>query len=129
MITVIPAAEPSPASAAHLLPCDIQYSGGAPVSRYFKPTATEAAFRGRHLCGVELKLPAGYSGALLQDTKLASVADGEERRWMHRGTIDSFSLWKHDEKPQEDDPLLNVMRWANVASVLHADHGEPEEAE
>ena len=62
-----------------------------------------------------------------QDTKQAAVADGEERRWMHRGTLDSFTYWKHDEKPTEDDALLKVIRWASVASVLHADHGEVDE--
>lgn len=63
----------------------------------------------------------------MQDTKQAAVADGEERRWMHRGTIDTFTYWKHDEKPTEDETLLKVIRWANVASVLHADHGEVDE--
>ena len=62
-----------------------------------------------------------------QDTKQATVADGEERRWMHRGNIDSFTYWKHDEKPSEDDPLVKVIRWANIASALHADHGDDED--
>ena len=63
----------------------------------------------------------------MQDTKQAAVADGEERRWMHRGTIDKFTYWKHDEKPTEDETLLKVIRWANVASLLQADHGYVDE--
>ena len=54
-----------------------------------------------------------------QDTKHAAIADGEERRWMHRGAVDKFMLWKHDEKPTEDEQLLKVMRWATLASALH----------
>ena len=46
---------------------------------------------------------------------------------MHRGNIDSFTYWKHDEKPSEDDPLVKVIRWANIASALHADHGDDED--
>ena len=61
-----------------------------------------------------------------QDTKQATVADGEERAWMHRGTVDSLVYWKHGEKPNDDDALLKVTRWASVASVLHADHSEEE---
>ena len=38
---------------------------------------------------------------------------------MHRGAVDKFMLWKHDEKPTEDEQLLKVMRWATLASALH----------
>ena len=65
-----------------------------------------------------------YIGAVLQDTKLADVADGEERRWMHRGAFESLTVWKHDEEPQLDEPIFKCMRVAGIADVLHADHGE-----
>lgn len=74
-------------SAAHLLPCDIQYDGGAPVSRYFKPNGDEAAFRGRHLCGMELPLPAGYSGAVLQVSTLTQST--------------ASSIARHDLRPSQ----------------------------
>ena len=131
-----PAAEGGAASppAAHLLPCEIEYSGDALVSAYFKPVTgkrghLEATFRGRALCGKTLEPPAGYVGALLQDTKHASVADGETRRWLHRGAIDAFTVWKHDELPEEDEPAFKCMRWAGIASVLHADAGDEEATE
>ena len=71
MITVLAADQSGPPSEAHLLPCDIQWSGGAPVSTYFKPKDAgngklDAAFRGRRLCGTRLEPPLGYTGALLQ---------------------------------------------------------------
>lgn len=114
---------------AHLLPCEIEFSGDALVSAYFKPKkgekrGLEAAFRGRALKGTALQPPTGYVGAVLQDTKQAAIADGEDRRWMHRGRLESFTVWKHDEEPNEDEPIFKVMRWASIADVLHADHSE-----
>ena len=117
-------------SQAHLLPCEIQATGPALVSAYFQPQAREksqeAAFRGRGLKGAEVPLPPGYAGAMLADTVSADVADGEERRWVHRGVIDKFTFWKHDELPHGEEPILKAMRWAELADVLHADHGEDE---
>ena len=113
-------------SQAHLLPCEIQATGPALVSAYFQPRAAEksqeAAFRGRALKGIDVPLPQGYTGAMLADTVSADVADGEERRWVHRGVIDKFTYWKHDEVPHADEPILKAMRWAELADVLHADH-------
>ena len=87
----------------------------------------EAAFRGRAFKGVVVPTPEGYSGALLADIKAADVADGEERRWLYRGAIDSVTYWKHDEEPTGEEPIFKAMRWAAVADVLHADHGEEAE--
>ena len=133
MIDVLPAEPNAAPSSAHLLPCEIEWSGDAIVSAYFKPTqgkrSHEAAFRGRGLKGVTLKPPAGYTGALRQDTKQATVADGEERRWLHRGAIEAITTWKHDEVPHENEPLFKAMRWAGIADVLHADHGDGDHGE
>ena len=90
------AVEKPPDTTAHLLPCEIEYTGSAIVSAYFKPStgkrSREAAFRGRALKGETLTTPAGYVGALLQDTKPAEIADGEERRWLHKGTFESITV-------------------------------------
>ena len=127
------AAETTRTAHAHLLPCEIQYNGPQLVSAYFKPTtgkrSQEAAFRGRALKGTVLPLPAGYAGAVIADTKQADVADGEERRWLHRSTIESFTLWKHDMVPNEDEPLLKCARWIEIADVLHGDHCDDEAAD
>lgn len=128
-IDIVPSDKPCATSSAHLLPCEIQYTGPAPVSAYFKPEAgayggQEAAFRGRALKGADIPLPPGYTGSLLQDSKQANVADGEERRWLHRGHISSFTCWQHDEAPHRDEPLFRAARWAAIADVLHADHSD-----
>lgn len=117
-------------SQAHLMPCEIQATGPALVSAYFKPTdgakCREAYFRGRALKGVDLPLPLGYEGAVLGDTVSADVADGEERRWLHKGTIDRFTMWKHDDTPHGEEPIFKAMHWAALADVLHADMTEDE---
>lgn len=134
MISVVASREETAPSSAHLLPCEVQHTGSAPVSMYFKPEPVEgrpdhmlAAFRGRKLCGVTLRPPEGYVGAMLQDTMQAEVADGEDRRWMHRGAVQSFTYWKQDEFPTEQDSILRCMQWAGVASVLHAHHDDEED--
>jgi ribonuclease H2 subunit C len=123
LIEVRPSEAPTTAE-AHLLPCEIQHTGPAAVTAYFRPVTgkrnREVAFRGRHLHGVVLSPPEGYKGAMLQDTVQADVADGEERRWMHRGDISSITIWKHDEPPAEDAAVFKCMRWAAIADVLHA---------
>jgi ribonuclease H2 subunit C len=133
MISILAAREPTAPSHAHMLPCEVQYTGSAPVSQYFKPQPVEgkpqqrvAAFRGRKMCGVALELPEGYTGAVLQDTVQAAVADGEERRWMHRGKIDSFTYWKQDEFATENEPVLQAVKFAGIASVLHAHYDDDE---
>ena len=122
------AVEKPPDTTAHLLPCEIEYTGSAIVSAYFKPStgkrSREAAFRGRALKGETLTAPAGYVGALLQDTKPAEIADGEERRWLHKGTFESITVWKHDEAPAQDEPVFKTMKWAAIADILHGDHTE-----
>lgn len=130
MTIEVRAAEQQTTSHAHLLPCEIHYSGQTIVSAYFKPTTgkrgREATFRGRALKGVALQPPPGYVGAMLQDTLQADIADGEERRWMHRGNIDSFTFWKHGEEPIDDDPIFKCMKWAALAEAIHGDHCEEE---
>ena len=80
------------------------------------------------LKGLVLQPAEGYVGAMLQDTKDADVADGEERRWMHRGTLEQITYWKHDNVPHKDDAIFKAMRWASVADTLHAELSDEEEA-
>lgn len=137
-ISILPPKEGAVASSLHLLPCEIQHTGNVAVGRYFKPRPSaageagslQAAFRGRRLRGETVRPPAGYVGAVLQDTQQASVADGEERRWLHKTSFDEFTVWAHDDAVvTEDEPVFKCMRFAGIADVLHADHAEPAAAE
>ena len=133
-VEVMPPKEGAAGSQLHLLPCEIQHTGSAAVGRYFKPQASaegepgswQAAFRGRRLRGETVRPPAGYVGAVLQDTQQASVADDEERRWLHKSSFDVFTVWSHDDAVDtEDEPVFKAMRFAGIADVLHGDHAEP----
>ena len=127
-ITVAPIAEPKTAD-VYLLPCEIQYTGGAPVNTYFKPRhpntdgLVEAEFRGRELKGRVVRLSDHQlSGWLLKDTVQGSVADGEQRRWVAAGTFSELTCYKHDDPPFDNDPINKVTQWVDIASVLHAHH-------
>ena len=115
-------------TALHLLPCEICANGPAPVTTYFKvhplddePNLVSATFRGRELQGRKIDLAAnGFEGVLLQDTLDASLADGEERKWMHRGSFDVLTYYKRDERPTARDPLARCVDFAKMARVLHS---------
>ena len=73
-VTVAPIAEPKTAD-VYMLPCEIEYTGAAPVNAYFKPHhpkadgPVEAEFRGRDLKGRVVRLADHQlSGCLLKDT-------------------------------------------------------------
>ena len=83
-----------------------------------------AALRGRQLRGRALELPDGVRGAVLQDTVQASVADGEERRWVHTGSFDALTYWKHDDAPTAHDAAARTLEWVKLAQVLHAEHAD-----
>ena len=62
-VLVVDSDAEQPRLTPHLLPCEIAYTGPAPVSTYFKtreaaePEQQEAHFRGRRLLGKSLPLP------------------------------------------------------------------------
>ena len=115
-------------TALHLLPCEICANGPAPVTAYFKthqlddePNLVGATFRGRELQGRKIDLAQnGLEGALMQDTRAASLADGEERTWIYRGSFDALTYYKLDERPTARDPLARCVDFANMARVLHS---------
>lgn len=46
---------------------------------------------------------------------------------MHRGTVEEFTYWTHDDRPTDDEPIMKCMRWTELASTLHGHHGEEDE--
>lgn len=113
----------------HMLPCEVQFTGSAPVGAYFKPkqkgAAVEACFRGRQLRGRRVKPPSGFVGAILQDTAAGNCHDGEQRKWLHKSSFDDFTYWQHDDAPTGSEPPFKAMRFAGLASVLHAAPEDP----
>ena len=62
---------------------------------------------------------------VLQDTVAASIADGEERRWVERGTFSELGYWKHDDPTAATDPMAKAMDFCLLAGVLHGHHAPP----
>lgn len=110
----------------HHLPCNIEHTGTAPVASYFMPNATgtivdglpiqEAAFRGRRLKGVQLPLPSGFCGRLLQR---ASAGNEDKQPWSFVSFFDNFTYWNHDATPTKTDPLRKVVDWLELSQKLH----------
>ncbi|EMP39225.1 Ribonuclease H2 subunit C [Chelonia mydas] len=63
----------APQDVLHLLPCEVEHNGSAPVDRYFTPAIRQGSqeksvsFRGRSLKGQEVMVPQGYVGLVLKE--------------------------------------------------------------
>ncbi|KAJ3371693.1 hypothetical protein GGF31_002672 [Allomyces arbusculus] len=136
----------------HLLPCKVHADRPANVSKYFlitdMPDGTkEASFRGRHLKGASLPVPAGYSIVTLAAPDVAPPAatprhhrDDDD---MHDGIDDDDGsttrpastvilrahdranapviVWDHDQLPNvHTSGALQAMAWCRLADVVHA---------
>ncbi|KAH7130389.1 ribonuclease H2, subunit C [Dendryphion nanum] len=139
----------------NLLPARINHNG--PVnnaSQYWKPETDpqgkdHAYFRGRHLHGTAVPLPANYAGAVLNVTEkdlpetpgdksgVDEDPEGEDDDMKVEvkiaeqiGTFDEMMVWKHgsvvDEKA--DIYVRSVEEWIGFAEAMHCedDTGEAE---
>jgi hypothetical protein len=73
------------------------------------------------LMGVQLPLPEGYSGAVLEPRQ-ADGCDGTApaTSWHAKGTFDSFHYWNHDSPPLKSDGVRRCTQWAGMAPQIHA---------
>ncbi len=85
-------------SVVHLLPCNIEFDGTAPVNSYFQISEGKrdqmlTHFRGRELVGKKLKLPDGVIGLnAVQDTRKQS----DNIHWEITGNFHEINVWQHD---------------------------------
>ncbi|KAL4446283.1 hypothetical protein ABPG77_003090 [Micractinium sp. CCAP 211/92] len=117
----------APAAVVHLVPAQVQHNGPAAVSNFFRPQETgasveglsllQASLRGRALSGVQLPLPAGYSGVVLERSKASDDAEGAA--WAAAATFASMHYWNHDAAPLKGDGLRRCLEWAELAAGVH----------
>jgi len=93
----------SPSCHPHLLPCEVSYTGAAPVSAYFRPSPVDASddvchFRGRELRGRKLPLPAGYTG--LVRSPLLPLRPATPRGWLTRASTRPARCCKTPWRPR-----------------------------
>lgn len=114
----------------HLLQsCSIAPAGEGPaqVTGYFKIAPTgqqsdgldvlQSSFRGRTLMGVELPLPEGYSGAVVQRQEATGATAAG---WRATGVFDALRYWNHDTIPLASDGVRRGMEWAALSGRVHA---------
>ncbi len=67
--------------------------------------------------GVQLPLPAGYSGVVLERSKAGDDAEGAA--WAAAATFASMHYWNHDAAPLKGDGLRRCLEWAELAAGVH----------
>ncbi|KAJ7371132.1 Ribonuclease H2 subunit C [Desmophyllum pertusum] len=117
----------------HLMACEIEHDGEAPVSSYFDKTVREdgtssgvqdgekalsASFRGRDLKGCVVNLPAGYTGYVMKEDK-RPFTDEEDREMKATHKFSQFTYWNLETPPSNNDAITKAMQWINIASALH----------
>lgn len=98
----------------HLLPCNIEYEGMAPVKEYFvieeeNTDAKIAHFRGRELRGKTIKLPNDFIGYVGQK-------DGEKIKITKQ--FDELTYWNREVKPSDRDSVQSWFSWPEIADTV-----------
>ncbi|KAL9956770.1 hypothetical protein ACROYT_G038303 [Oculina patagonica] len=120
-------------SRVHLMACEIDHDGEAPVSSYFDTSVREeatnsgvqngekalsASFRGRGLNGCVVNLPAGYTGYVMKEEK-RPFTDEEDRMMKPTHKFSQLTYWNLETPPSNNDAVVKAMQWINIASALH----------
>jgi hypothetical protein len=143
----------SPPTTCHGLPCNIDYTGRAPIDVFFRPTALPdgkfqaATFRGR---GLLANAPVDDDGTV-NDTNVESntnpslnghlfeivSAEGGGKQLRSVASFDRFTEWHHEHHlksvAQKESAshgctrLGNALDWIEIAAAMHAPLPVPEQ--
>ncbi len=67
------------------------------------------------LAGVQLPLPVGFRGNVLQR---ASNGHEHKQPWSSVSSFDSFTYWSHDATPIKTDPLRKIVDWLELSQKV-----------
>ena len=149
--TTLPTKQTTP----NLLPCTINHNGPiTTTSRYWSPSANDSDntktsyLRGRKLQGRTVKLPAGYTGLVVQKTdnnlpvkpkvpsaeELRAMEEGDEmdgvvdgmgeeevevKMLEQKGPFEEMVIWGHESVPENDDVYVRgVEEWVAFAEAV-----------
>lgn len=107
----------------HYLPAKIQGDGQANVEKYFDPyTHKEYGFlsnalRGYPLQGEVLKVPEGYKGIVVQETR-KPLDEQADRTLRVKGTFEEFTYWNYDKIPSLSDGYKQALQILNLTEVV-----------
>uniref|UniRef100_A0A6U3NRN2 Uncharacterized protein n=1 Tax=Ditylum brightwellii TaxID=49249 RepID=A0A6U3NRN2_9STRA len=121
----------------HSLPCNIDYSGIAPVKSYLHPTTIDAPstsskvmacqFRGRGLLALHESLPPNLHGVVAETSNNTSQKEGKGQVKV-MATFDSMCEWHHEHDVRrltheshvkEGSTLYRAQQWCDLASAIH----------
>ncbi|XP_030426350.1 ribonuclease H2 subunit C [Gopherus evgoodei] len=128
----------APQDVLHLLPCEVEHNGSAPVDRYFTPAIRQGSqaeksvsFRGRSLKGQEVMVPQGYVGLVLKEDQRPCTEEEppvlQERTVRLKSTFGTLTVWNLERAPSADDGLLLALNWPGIAEAIHAPVSRKEE--
>lgn len=134
------------ASHVQFVPCNVNHVGSINLSSYFTPyvqkqTSSDgkellsATFRGFPFTGEESKVPEGFTGFVLRETKSFSGEAGEMKagdcdedsanqestKKTLKGVckFDKFTYWNWDREPSQADKYKQALNWLEIADVIH----------
>ncbi|XP_023304182.2 ribonuclease H2 subunit C [Lucilia cuprina] len=107
----------------HYLPAKIQGDGPANVEKYFNPYTHKDqgilsnALRGYPLQGEILKVPEGFKGLVVQETR--KPLDEEADRLLRiKGSFEEFTYWNYDKIPSVADGYKQALQILRLAEEL-----------
>ncbi|KAG8039274.1 hypothetical protein G9C98_003581 [Cotesia typhae] len=113
-------------SQVHSVPCKINRTGPANVSKYFTPYITKtdddyfnASFRGYPLHGKKLYVPEGYKGIVFFEKK-KPVNPDLKRTFNSTESFTEFTYWNWDKLPSKNDAFDAALDWVDIAEALHS---------
>ncbi|XP_053671019.1 uncharacterized protein LOC128721304 [Anopheles nili] len=111
----------------HYIPATIKGDGPANLEQCFTPyTETQPdgtlrnALRGYPLHGKPTKVPEGFTGVIMQETKQPLSAE-DDRTFTFAGAFRDFTYWNYDRVPSASDPMAKALKWMELADVLHCE--------
>ncbi|KAF1919565.1 ribonuclease H2, subunit C, partial [Ampelomyces quisqualis] len=148
MLSIHPSRPRPTSTTPHLLPARINHNGRINhAQHFFAPRADDkgvlhAHFRGRHLHGTRIALPATHTGAMLRvtDKSVSRGGDGDEpleeegegegegegKVARQVGSFDGVVVWGHGGVVdcERDGYVRGLEEWVGWAEVMHGDCGE-----
>nr|XP_060614173.1 ribonuclease H2 subunit C [Anolis sagrei ordinatus] len=117
----------APREAMHFLPCEIQHDGEAAIRKYFSPAIrgpdqaneSSVSFRGRSLKGVNVSVPEGYVGLVLEKD-VTPLLSSEDKELHVKSTFESLTVWNLEQAPKNTDEILMALHWPEIAEGIHS---------
>lgn len=113
---------------AHVVPCQIHYTGDAKTSDYFTPSKDQkdnqhiSYFRGCKFMGTKLDI-SHYDGYLINKSEsLAAGDDGDYKvinTYTTIGKFNDLTVYGHDRLPSLTSKYVLMKEWRDISEAIH----------